>query len=484
MTLRIIATLLVLIFSTFAARAQQTETEQLRKQLKEATEKFDKLLEEHRATIQQLNRRLEALENQSRVSTNTRPPVANAPEVAVTAPTLPSSSWSPANPIRIASAGQNYINLSFDGLFSAGSSTAHDIENLQSGAHDPKERGFTVQNLEPTFEGKVDPYFRGQATISMQLTPGGETTIEAEEAYAETMGLPWNLQIKGGTFFSEFGRINATHAHTWDFVDSPLVTTRILGPDGLRNPGLRASWLVPTPFYSEIFFAVQDAQGETAYSFDTDLGGAPFLGRRESQRGISSVGDLLFVPRYVASFDVSDSQTILAGASAAFGPNASGPHAGTQIYGVDLFYKWKPINHHGGFPFVSWQTEAMLRRFGAAESMSVDLNGDNVADFVPGETLLDYGFYTQMAYGFRKGWVIALRGDFVTSDRGQYEQRYGRDPERATRWRISPDITWYPSEFSKLRLQYNYDHRAGIGIDHSVWMQFEFLLGTHAAHKF
>ena len=78
----------------------------------------------------------------------------------------------------------------------------------------------------------------------------------------------------------------------------------------------------------------------------------------------------------------------------------------------------------------------------------------------------------------------ALRGDCVTSDRAQYEQLYGRDPDRATRWRISPDVTWYPSEFSKLRLQYNYDHRAGIGIDHSVWMQFEFLLGTHAAHKF
>ncbi|MDB6122515.1 MAG: hypothetical protein JWQ71_1508, partial [Pedosphaera sp.] len=50
--------------------------------------------------------------------------------------------------------------------------------------------------------------------------------------------------------------------------------------------------------------------------------------------------------------------------------------------------------------------------------------------------------------------------------------------------RISPNLTWYPSEFSKIRLQYNFDHRNGIGDDHSVWMQFEFLLGTHAAHKF
>jgi hypothetical protein len=60
----------------------------------------------------------------------------------------------------------------------------------------------------------------------------------------------------------------------------------------------------------------------------------------------------------------------------------------------------------------------------------------------------------------------------------------GRDPLRNQRWRISPNLTWYPSEFSKLRLQYNYDDRRGAGVDHSVWLQFELLLGAHAAHKF
>ena len=58
------------------------------------------------------------------------------------------------------------------------------------------------------------------------------------------------------------------------------------------------------------------------------------------------------------------------------------------------------------------------------------------------------------------------------------------DPDRDTRWRIAPALTYYPSEFSKLRLQYNYDDRDHVGVDHSVWLQFEFLLGTHAAHKF
>lgn len=113
-----------------------------------------------------------------------------------------------------------------------------------------------------------------------------------------------------------------------------------------------------------------------------------------------------------------------------------------------------------------------------------DLNSDGLPDLLPRETLTDYGFYSQILYGFRKGWVAGLRGDYVTGDTARYERLFERDPDRASRWRLSPNFTYYPSEFSKIRLQYNFDRRHGLGDDHSVWLQFEFLLGAHAAHKF
>ena len=80
----------------------------------------------------------------------------------------------------------------------------------------------------------------------------------------------------------------------------------------------------------------------------------------------------------------------------------------------------------------------------------------------------------------------------MTGSLGDYEEldltldgvSVGRDQLRRERWRLSPNLTWYPSEFSKIRLQYNYDNRADLGVDHSVWLQFEFLLGAHASHKF
>jgi hypothetical protein len=211
---------------------------------------------------------------------------------------------------------------------------------------------------------------------------------------------------------------------------------------------------------------------------------------------VSSMGDLLYSAHYAVSFDVTDTQTLLAGASAAYGPNSSGSDTHTEIYGVDLYWKWKPANAHAGFPFLSWQTEAMLRRYQAG-AYSNDLNGnaaldpgedvfgDGMIHNAPRETLTDWGFYSQVLYGFRQGWVAGLRGDFVDrTKQAAYEAAYGNDPNRLGRFRVSPNLTWYPSEFSKIRLQYNYDDRDEIGVDHSVWLQFEFLLGAHAAHKF
>jgi hypothetical protein len=459
---------------------------------------------ELRQRTEQLERKLQLLEaatpSQSAPAavTNVTSTVeaATQPQPSGAETPAPTKTWSPTAPITLGTA-QNFINVSFDVLATGGTSTANDIEALEPFGHDPKQRGFTLQNAELTLEGKIDPYFRGQANTVLFLDPNGETHVELEEAYMETMSLPWNLQVKAGQFLTDFGRINPTHPHTWDFVDAPLVLSRFFGEDGLRNPGVRLSWLAPTPFYSELFFTIQNSQGGTAHSFRSLHDDAPFFGRPASNRGFRNIDDLLFVPRYAMSFDLTGTQTLLAGASAAFGPNSSGNDRNTQIYGVDLFWKWKSANQHGGFPFVSWQTEAMMRRFEAGQ-FNWDLNHNGVADpgemtnlatgapaLLPGETLKDYGMYSQVAYGFRKGWVAALRGDFVFPDSpGKYETILGPDPARTERWRISPNLTYYPSEFSKLRLQYNFDHRRLIGDDHSVWLQFEFLLGTHAAHKF
>jgi hypothetical protein len=423
--------------------------------------------------------RLAALEARLAELAAVREPPAQAPAEAPAATV--SSAAPPAEAVAVApppivlasgAGGKNYLNLSLDGLFAAGASTEANVPALEPGGHDPAQRGFTVQNVEMVLEGAVDPYFRGQANVVLQISPAGESVVELEEAFVTTTSLPHGLQLKAGQFFTEFGRMNPSHPHSWDFVDQPLVNGRFFGGDGLRSVGARLSWLLPTDFYSEAYLTLQNSQGETLTSF-RGVPGDSLFGRELQPREVSSLSDMLVAPRFASSFDLSDTQTLLVGASAALGPNGTGEHGRTRIYGVDGFWKWKAANAFKGFPFFKIQGELLYRDLFADGDSDVDPPLDEAS-------FTDWGGYLQFNWGFRPGFVAGLRFDRVAGDTGE-----PADPTLAERLRISPVLTWFPTEYSKLRLQYNFDRGDALAADeHSLWLQLEFLLGAHSAHKF
>jgi hypothetical protein len=100
----------------------------------------------------------------------------------------------PVQPITIAGGDRSYLRLSFDALVAGGGSTTADVERIESGGHDPIQRGFTVQNVEMVVDGAVDPYLRGQGNVVFQVGKNGDTNVELEEAYLTTTSLPYNLQ--------------------------------------------------------------------------------------------------------------------------------------------------------------------------------------------------------------------------------------------------------------------------------------------------
>jgi hypothetical protein len=261
----------------------------------------------------------------------------------------------------------------------------------------------------------------------------------------------------------------------WAFVTSPILYSRLLGADGLRNPGGQLSWLAPTPFFTELTLGVFNSGGETAYSFRSDDGTTDIAGGLANDQGVQSLDDLLYVPRVSSSFDLSDTQTLVLGASGAFGPNASGPDAWTSMAGGDLYWKWRPVNAEKGWPFVAVQSEVIYRWYKAAERTSAN---DGVT-VLPEETFRSWGFYAQGLWGFQPRWVAGVRGEYVSGDTGSEEENL-----RCDRSRLSPNLTFLPTEFSKLRLEYDYDHRSGLEDNHSLWLQLEFSLGAHGAHTF
>lgn len=366
--------------------------------------------------------------------------------------------------------GHTPIQVGLSSLFTAGGSSVDNaaLEGLQAGGHDPKRNGFTVQNVELTLGGTVDPYFDAQASLILQIDAGGKTKVELEEAFFTTRGLPAGLQVKGGQYFTEFGRHNPQHPHSWAFVDQPLVLSRLFGGDGLRSQGARVAWLTPLPWYSELYVGAQNPNGETATSFlyekDKKVGGHTLLDRKARD-----ANDLLYSARWLNGVDLSDTVSMNLGLSGLRGPNASGLGTDTAIYGADLYLKWQPAHSQRGFPFASWHTELLNRRYQTDAA-----------------TLKDWGGFTQALWGFTPGWVAGLRLEHAEASGGAESYDVSADALRDNRTRLSPNLTWYPTEYSKLRLQYNRDWTQHLAEKdaHALWLQMEFSLGAHAAHKF
>jgi hypothetical protein len=104
------------------------------------------------------------------------------------------------------------------------------------------------------------------------------------------------------------------------------------------------------------------------------------------------------------------------------------------------------------------------------------------------DVLTDYNGYAQVLWRFAKRWATAARYEFGTPAHGQDGSVVADplDPEwTSTRQRISADVTFWPTEFSRLRLQGATD-RAG-WLDkpgYSVFLTLEAVVGAHGAHSF
>lgn len=326
---------------------------------------------------------------------------------------------------------------------------------LQSGGHDPTRLGFNLQQLECAVGAAVDPYFRFDANIVFS-----QFGVEIEEVYATTLDLPFQLQGRVGQFLTRFGRVNNTHLHAWDFVDQPFAIGRVFGAEGNRGLGMEVSWLAPLPWYAEAVLSATDAGGEaTARSF---------LGASGFQPG--SVLDLQLTGALEQFFELSPDWSFLAGASVANGPNGTGHDNRTDVYGIDLYLKYRPLG--GADPTIlSFQSEWLYRR-----------------RQVPGDLLQDLTGYLSAFWRFDLQWGLAARYELGLPATG-LSGRVADDPLdpewTRPRHRLSAALTFWPTEFSRARLQAAADVPTWrTAPTYSVFLAFEFAVGAHGAHKF
>src|SRR5256884_4817442 len=328
--------------------------------------------------------------------------------------------------------------------------------------------GFTAQEVELAFSAIVDPYFKGEIYLTIPNLSG----IEVEEAFATTTSLPWNLQIKGGSFRSAFGRQNGQHLQVQDFTRRPLINAAFLGADGMRGPGAQVSWLAPLPFfvtlYAEAFSLAADPADETQAlpqpvpTFGSDSSRRPTLAAEAKAffpfgEEWSFYGGLNFASGKSPGLSLGDAGTVGVGRE-------------TQLYGADLYLKWKPVNVAQGYESLALQAEAILRHFASGDGLDGEWDG---------------GGYAQVVAQFARRWFLGIRGDLVGVPSSSVLARTER---------VGLSLTFQGSEFSRLRAYFEAEHAATPSSAFlpqaqpqwapAAYLQLEYSIGAHGAHPY
>ena len=333
----------------------------------------------------------------------------------------------------------------------------------------PGDRSYNLGESELTVAANIDPYFYGVLTASIS----GENDIEAEEAFVRTTALRDGFTAKFGRFFSGFGYLNEVHAHAWDFVDQPLVYQALFGGQYKQN-GVQLKWLAPTDLFVE---------------FGAELGnGAGFPATRRSGNGFNGAtlfahvgGDLGDYTSWRAggSYLTQKAEDRPGGIADELGAPLFGSFTGdTRTFVVDGVLKWAPSPRQQ----LKVQAEYMQRRE-SGEIATVD--GVLLADDY---RVKESGWYLQSVYQFAPRWRAGLRYDSLRAGAPHYslspDGLLSGSPDR-----LSLMLDWNPSEFSRLRMQYDWDNARDDGPtlfngDRILRLQYIYGIGAHGAHKY
>jgi len=365
------------------------------------------------------------------------------------------------------------ISLILSGIYS---NHSHDPAGYQiTGFHLPNDamgdikpqRGFSLAESELGIYANIDPHFAGG--LNFAIHP--DNTVSTEEAFIQTLGLSQGLTIKAGRFFSGIGYINEQHAHTWDFVDTPLAYQAFLGGQ-FNNDGVQMRWIAPTDTFLEIGAELgrganypgtgRDKNGSGASALYAHLGGD--AGSSNSWRGGVS---LLTTSPQGRQWD---------GASAMVTNSFSG---NSKLWIADAVWKWAP---NGNPYYTNFKLQGEYLRRVEDGSLVYDLN----AAAVPGSySATQSGWYLQGIYQFAPYWRVGLRTERLDSgsvDYGDNNSALTRPSFRPARQSLMVDYN--PSEFSRIRLQFAQDKSTQDVTDNQIFLQYQMSLGAHGAHKY
>jgi hypothetical protein len=395
----------------------------------------------------------------------------------------------------------NYYHDDVDGEGTELLGEADGITHAHGGGHDHghshggAEQGFNFRSAEIAFSASVDAYFDATALLAID----SDGSVDLEEAWLQTRSLPYGLKVKVGKFLSDIGYMNNQHPHNWDFTDQNLAYLNLLGDHGLRDTGVQVTWLPDWGHYTlfgfEAFQGEQEKLGALA-EIDEHL-------EEELDDAGLSVDDLALDdeedgPRLYTAFvkyapDLGYDHALQLGAWGGWAGQHQEIHGDPEdgdlhtlkgdawMWGLDAVYKYAAggAYGHGNFKL---QGEYLWQR----KDLDVQFHQANPAVVGAERKFTEDGLYLQGLYGFAPRWQAGLRYDVVgLTNKLESGGSKLRDWDESNRWTAA--LTWTPTEYSQMRLQYA---KADISIDGEsndfdyVYLQYLMSMGSHGAHKF
>jgi hypothetical protein len=452
------------------------------KKLEDALKKQEQIIQDQQKIIQELIGQGEQSQTEVRKSTSVEPKEKKTSAVRDyrlddRSKAIALQSGSPITPYQItektaASLLNPSISLIFDSLYYQTDLSTEELEEREipgyvslhehggdshSHGHGSIEKGFNLRSAELTIFAPVDPYFNLYATI-----PFTEEGVEVEEAYFVTTSLPAGLQVKGGKFKSGFGRFNAFHPHAWDFVDAPLPYTAFLGDHGLMEKGVQITYLPNIPVYALLGVEVLQGENEVLYGEEAKSGPHAYTGFAKM------------------SLDFGEHNTILWGISVTGGKTKTESiehetefSGDSVLYGAEFTYKWKPSKDRS----LILQSEYLLRH----QSGDLEYIEESSVDYLKRR---QDGLYLQGLYQIER-WRIGARYDVLDIFNDEFKLAGGKKDFGDKPYRLTGSLEFNPTEFSRIRLQYNYDKSARGGKENNeVFLQLILGIGAHGAHTF
>ena len=338
---------------------------------------------------------------------------------------------------------------------------------------DLDEQHFIPREFEFSFASTLDPFsrakiFAGIHSPGPEVVPfeehghheeagGGGGEFAIEEGYVEWVGLPGGLGLKLGKFFQRFGTMNRWHSHALYFQSRSLPHIAFIGEDALAQTGGSLSWLVPLRG-----FGTYELTGEVTRGSNESLFG-------ESSRP-TGLGHLN------AFYEISRSTDLDLGFSWLRGQfEEEGEESKVRnLLGVETAFTWRP-------PERSLYRGLVLRGGVMAvdglahEEHEEEEHGEGPEDGMEG---VDEDENGTRAMGLWSMAELRLSKRVLAGARFDRTENPAHPEESA--WLLSPTLTWWQSEWVRIRLEYDLVGRSFLeGSEGRFFLGVTFAMGPH-----